>query len=564
MSVIPNTEVRLLSNVPLSNSYEHTMTFTDKTAQSDYFKSKSAFTFTDFTYQRDNGSIRVPQSYDSLYNCNYVMYRNNDFSTKWFYAFITKKTYVNPNMTEIEFELDVYQTWQFDMIFNPSFVVREHTKRWNSDGSPVVNTVDEGLNYGTEYKTVKVDRFIPYNNIFYLVIVCTERMDTNGSGVDPTVNGSPQPLTYYVHPFKMDGTTPTVKVDGMNYGLSNINDVLKSLYKQTNAVNNIASMYVTEFFGYASMDGTTFTSDILEPVTIQDSTNSFNTLRAKGLNQYGTLTQNMGDKYSGFTSVDESKLLMYPYTVTVLTDMKGNHQEIKNEYIDDTNIQITVKGSLGTSNKVGYYVNNYLVDGGLSYAGTVALEKAIINNNPNDVPVITDLLSAYLQGNRNSIENSKNSLLFNSVFGAVGNAMTRNVAGAIANAGNSYFEVSGMLAKMKDIDNTPATISKMGSNTYFDYGNDIKGLYIIKKEITDEYRKKLTDFFKMYGYKVNEVKIPNMTSRANYNYVQTVGANITGNIPQDDQEKIREIFNKGVTLWHGDYIGSYSLDNQEV
>jgi hypothetical protein len=104
MSVIPNTEVRLLSNVPLNMTYEHQLTFDSDVDQSLYFKNKSIFTFTDFTYQRESQAIRVPQGYDSLYNCNYLMYRNNDFGGKWFYGFITKREYVNPNMTLIHFE----------------------------------------------------------------------------------------------------------------------------------------------------------------------------------------------------------------------------------------------------------------------------------------------------------------------------------------------------------------------------------------------------------------------------------------------------------------------------
>jgi hypothetical protein len=36
-----------------------------------------------------------------------------------------------------------------------------------------------------------------------------------------------------------------------------------------------------------------------------------------------------------------------------------------------------------------------------------------MNNNPNDLPILTDMLGAFLQGNRNSIQNQKNSTIFN-------------------------------------------------------------------------------------------------------------------------------------------------------
>jgi hypothetical protein len=68
----------------------------------------------------------------------------------------------------------------------------------------------------------------------------------------------------------------------------------------------------------------------------------------------------------------------------------------------------------------------------------------------------------------------------------------------------------------------------------------------------------------MYGYKLNEVKTPNLRSRQHFNFIQTVGANIQGNIPGDDIEKLKNIFNNGITLWHGDYVGDYTKSNGEV
>ena len=52
------------------------------------------------------------------------------------------------------------------------------------------------------------------------------------------------------------------------------------------------------------------------------------------------------------------------------------------------------------------------------------------------------------------------------------------------------------------------------------------------------------------GYKINSVKIPNINGRPNWNYVKTIDANITANIPQNDLIEIKEIFNNGVTFWH--------------
>jgi hypothetical protein len=121
----PSTIIKLLSNIPLSSNYEHQMTFTDETAQQDYFNSKVSHTFLQFTYQREEQSVKVSKEYDTLYNCNYLMFQNPDYNGKWFYAFITKREYINPNTTKIYFEVDAWQTYQFNLTFLPSFVERD-------------------------------------------------------------------------------------------------------------------------------------------------------------------------------------------------------------------------------------------------------------------------------------------------------------------------------------------------------------------------------------------------------------------------------------------------------
>ena len=93
-------------------------------------------------------------------------------------------------------------------------------------------------------------------------------------------------------------------------------------------------------------------------------------------------------------------------------------------------------------------------------------------------------------------------------------------------------------AKINDINNIPPTVSNLGNNALFDYGNKINGVYVIGKTIRPEYREQLTNYFKMFGYKVNKLEIPNTKSRRYYNYIKTIDANIVGNIPSNDLSAI--------------------------
>ena len=63
--------------------------------------------------------------FDDLIEYNYAMYQNENYSNKWFFAFIDNMKYINDSMTEISISTDVWQTWQFDLTFLESFIDRE-------------------------------------------------------------------------------------------------------------------------------------------------------------------------------------------------------------------------------------------------------------------------------------------------------------------------------------------------------------------------------------------------------------------------------------------------------
>ena len=130
MYIEPSTNIKLLKNVPLDNTYTNTLYFlpngvNDQTA---LFKGYTKHALTNQTYQRVNkGIARVGLKAEDLYDCNYMMFQNTNFGNKWFYAFITSVEYVNNTVSEIRFEIDVMQTWYFDYELKECFVEREHS-----------------------------------------------------------------------------------------------------------------------------------------------------------------------------------------------------------------------------------------------------------------------------------------------------------------------------------------------------------------------------------------------------------------------------------------------------
>ena len=145
MYIEPNTTIRLLKNCPLDNTYDHTIWFADKSSQTSYFRGLTKYVLSEQTYQRVNkGRMRVQYKADDIYDCNYLMFQNSNYGSKWFYAFIKSVEYVNNITSEIEFEIDVMQTWFFDYTLGECFVEREHV------GSDKIgeHTVPEKLEVG--------------------------------------------------------------------------------------------------------------------------------------------------------------------------------------------------------------------------------------------------------------------------------------------------------------------------------------------------------------------------------------------------------------------------------
>lgn len=75
--------------------------------------------------------------------------------------------------------------------------------------------------------------------------------------------------------------------------------------------------------------------------------------------------------------------------------------------------------------------------------------------------------------------------------------------------------------------------------------------------------------FKKYGYSVFKYETPNIKSRKYFNFIATNIVKINGDLNNSIKMAIAQVFNNGVTIWHGDYIdeltgiGDYSLENIE-
>lgn len=84
---------------------------------------------------------------------------------------------------------------------------------------------------------------------------------------------------------------------------------------------------------------------------------------------------------------------------------------------------------------------------------------------------------------------------------------------------------------------------------------------LVSKQILPEYARIIDEYFTAFGYKVCRIKTPNITGRPSWNYVKTIGAQVSGNIPEYAETALKAMLNNGVTFWHTNDVGNYSLNN---
>ena len=131
--------------------------------------------------------------------------------------------------------------------------------------------------------------------------------------------------------------------------------------------------------------------------------------------------------------------------------------------------------------------------------------------------------------------------------------------------------IQGLQAKITDAQTMSPSVRGMG-NTNISAALTNKGITLMLCCITDDYAKRIDNYLSVYGYKVNRFGTINTKSRVNWNYVKTVGANILNNgvttkLPHFARTAIRNIYDNGITFWHGGLSMVYrygTFDNPEV
>ena len=542
MAVItPQTDVYLLK-VPLEIDNINQLTFANATAQFNYFNSLPKLSVDNFTYQRKDGVIRYGACLDDIIHYNYVMYRNDAYSNKWFYAFIDGMEYLNDNVTAISISTDTWQTWQFDLTYKKVFVEREHVNN-DTIGN---HTIPENLQLGETYqnssttfepnKTVKTSGNTETLTNKFMIVFQVSELPEGSYGISKPheynsiysglffmgvkTPGDATALIYKYSAGKPDAIVaifmaPTSFFDGCQF--SNI----------TTDYGNVTVYYPVDNTGVSSMSDSNYTIS-----------------RPSSLNGY---------------TPKNNKLLTYPFSYITIDNNAGEcvTQRFEN-FANGAAPSYYMGGSLGQGCSIklapiGYKGQQALAE---NYQEGVVSMKYPICGWASDY--YTNWLTQNAVNIPLTVASTVGSLGLAAATGGTSLAVT---GGALLSAGA---QIGNLLSEQYKASLIPDQAH--GNTNCSDVNMAWNQCFTVKcMSIKYEYAKVIDQYFSMYGYKVNEVKIPNITGRRNWNYVKTVGCYIDADIPQEDLQQIKSMFDNGVTFWHNPAtFADYSQNNDII
>lgn len=522
----PSTTIRLFKNIRLNNKYHDTIYFSSLSNQNSFF-SNPTFILTNQSYQRVSiGKLRINLSYEQVSTCNYLSFQNSGFSNKWIYCFITDISYISNNVCEIIYEIDVLQTYMFDITIPPCFVEREISETDNMYEHLETETIEYGPIVGAAIRESDDGTgLLPHNyfeNYVAMVFLTNEEPGIGNiwNNIPPGWQFSGVINGFYIYIFDVSTAE----------NISNLYEALKNIQKGDGT---------SEDSNNSIIDIRLFPKDLIfTPATL-------------GYLKSITIKIEKPTKIQNTYVPRNKKLLQYPYTYLTLTDGILTN-DFNFEFFSSDTAFFTLTGVPGATNP------SVVCSPGKYKTDATALSNPLYNMTIQDFPKLAYLYDTYQDYLKSGgfTKDLANGLI--SSGGLIASAITGNAVGAVAGT-------MGLLNSINNftVANSAASQAKGSTSADTLYATGKKQFYFITNQITEEYARILDDYFDRYGYVCRRIKQPNISSRPSWNYTKTNGCNVYGNVPNIYLNKIANIYDEGITYWkNGNLVGNYSQNNR--
>lgn len=568
----PDTVVKLLRNVPLDSTYTDTRWFNSAGAQQAFFNGKVKKTYTGLTYQRVNNSVaqprgpltcRVPDIADNLYDCNYMMFQNSFYGSKWFYAFVKQVNYINPNNTEIVYEIDYLQTFMMDIQIKPSYVVREHAS--SVEDKPFANLTPEpitvknwidDLGGSSSYRWDlsltgdvgdKIIVAVIPNDIISSLLVgfksamfsgifsgAKYKVFTSASEVDAFINqlaalnAADAIVSVFMSPGAPAESDAPTYVD-INTGIDTTNEVFTNAKGKIYKIKNkkLLNGQFTRIMGLSD----TGEQQIYYPE-----------------NLYG------GDVFKGRVAIiygPEFEMFFRPDYIVNSNNLSSANFGLG--FIQ--NLQCTWNGN----GVLGKTIRNCVIGAGMLALGGAAVEVA------GSAVASAGGAAAAVKGTSAIVGAGNAMAAQGGMVGAAGRAIAGAVQSPVGQAALMNYNIADSVPQVKRFVNMLAGNERSqrytAASSTATFAMGMHG-FVFRRQCPDlDTLEKIDTFFDMFGYAVNKVKMPNLQTRQCWNYVQLDTPCIVGSVPVQGMNRIKQAFSDGIRLWHVDEVGEYNKDN---
>lgn len=571
--IVPNSDVYILKNVPLEPSFDHTIWFDSPEQQATAFTTYAlAFYFDKVSYQRyPRPYITLDKTADELFDCNYMMFRNTAYGTKWFYAFITQVEYISNTTSRIYYSIDPMQTYLFDVNVGQCFVEREHamTDAIGDNLNPESFELGEYV-YDADYFP---NIFLKTNYVICILATWKATYKDNQWVIEDATTGGVGGVDSGIY----TGLTKNL----CEYDLANpkacvqqANAIIEAATKANKADGIVSITMYPKFFMNWSITGDLATG--LVPDTV-DSIPAFT----------GT--------FDGYKPKN-NKLYTAPFCGVYVDNLQGNAANYAYEYFTDRKPTFNIVGAVNGNLECASIPINYkglptnfqeslLMGGFPQCAWNVDTFKAWIAQNKYAIAagVATTAIDTVKQVAlaATGVGMAGEVAGMSAAMTGAGSAQTIQAVGQYANAYQNMQNVSynaqgdvlnktiNLVAQVKTASTQPNHARGQQSSSVF-CAMGYQGFHYMPYRIKGQFARIIDDFFSMYGYKTNRLKVPNRNGRKAWNYVKTCGCTLTGSAPADATAALVQIYDRGITFWRcidlsaGNpftRVGNYSLDN---
>lgn len=580
---VPNTVVYVCKNVPLDDTYTDTRWFDSAGEQAGFFQGLAVKIYRDMTYQRVNNGIaqprvaltcRVPDIADNLYDCNYMMFQNSNYGDKWFYAFIKQVNYINPNNTELVYEIDYLQTFMFQLKIKASFVEREHATA--AEDKAFANLTPE---------PVGVSNWCADTGNYYR---CD--LTTLGLSNSPKIIMGVIPDDALTTIILGQGDTYSGIYSGVSFIEFNSADTCNAMILAIGAAG-----YSQNIVGIWMAPAAPRRGDRATPVAVATSI----AVNGETFNTEG-----------GAYTIRNKKLLNSQFTYIKGTSDSGEEMVWKPEFVGGVGFSGTFNGQVSvcytpnfsmvfTPNYMGWHGANVAtveyalpfsqqvqciwsgsgwlgdtVKSGLKLAAMMMLTAGVAGAVGGAAIAESASSSAISTAAGSTVANAalqttkQMATTGMQMGGGTGTIPLNPVVPLAATYGPSASIAPGALSQISRMSSMLpahrplAKGSFIGDEMAFSMG--LHGFQFRRMCATKDELEKLDTFFDMFGYQVNKVKVPNLHARQSWDYVKLNTPCIYGSVPVEGMAIIKAAFSNGIRLWHVNAVGDYSIQNPPV